>query len=265
MDFKEGGVSLGTARIHAHRGESKHHPENTLAAFRAAATLGVDAIEFDVHASDDGSLFVHHDYDLARTTSGSGFIHDRSASYIRSLSAGGWFSPEFVDEPVPLLEEVLALRGVGFELELKGLPTDTLIEGIVAEIQNADAVAMVEVTGFQIGALAKLHQLAPDITLGLFAPAFEPWMTDGLYERLAIETALCGQFSVVHLPLERVDRFSRERLHERGISLHGSGSSNTTEATFALFNCDQMDTDSVENTVKLRAQLAANLKEENLQ
>lgn len=45
----------------AHRGASAIEPENSLAAFRAAADQGADAVELDVHATVDGELVVHHD------------------------------------------------------------------------------------------------------------------------------------------------------------------------------------------------------------
>jgi glycerophosphoryl diester phosphodiesterase len=45
----------------AHRGASGIELENSLAAFRAAAGQGADAVELDVHATLDGELVVHHD------------------------------------------------------------------------------------------------------------------------------------------------------------------------------------------------------------
>jgi len=45
----------------AHRGASGIELENSLAAFRAAAVQGADAVELDVHATLDGELVVHHD------------------------------------------------------------------------------------------------------------------------------------------------------------------------------------------------------------
>lgn len=45
----------------AHRGASAIALENSLAAFRAAAGQGADAVELDVHATLDGELVVHHD------------------------------------------------------------------------------------------------------------------------------------------------------------------------------------------------------------
>jgi glycerophosphoryl diester phosphodiesterase len=45
----------------AHRGASSIALENSLAAFRAAAGQGADAVELDVHATIDGEIVVHHD------------------------------------------------------------------------------------------------------------------------------------------------------------------------------------------------------------
>jgi glycerophosphoryl diester phosphodiesterase len=49
----------------AHRGASRIERENTIAAFRAAARIGADAVELDVRRCADGSLVVHHDAHLA--------------------------------------------------------------------------------------------------------------------------------------------------------------------------------------------------------
>jgi len=45
----------------AHRGASWDLPENTLPAFERAIEVGVDYVEFDVHAARDGALVVSHD------------------------------------------------------------------------------------------------------------------------------------------------------------------------------------------------------------
>ena len=60
----------------AHRGDSAHAPENSLAAIRAAFELtpAPHFVEIDVHASRDGELVVIHDDDLARTTGTSGRV-----------------------------------------------------------------------------------------------------------------------------------------------------------------------------------------------
>jgi glycerophosphoryl diester phosphodiesterase len=47
--------------ICAHRGASRRHPENTLAAFTAAVEMGADMIETDVRRTARGKLVLHHD------------------------------------------------------------------------------------------------------------------------------------------------------------------------------------------------------------
>src|SRR5438309_5104244 len=92
----------------AHRGGAALAPENTLAAFRNALTLPVDAIELDVHMSRDGQAIVFHDNIVGKRTDGQGNILDLDFAYLRSLNAaahfpGGWPQPE----QIPTLREVL--------------------------------------------------------------------------------------------------------------------------------------------------------------
>src|SRR5437764_1237987 len=71
----------------AHRGGARLAPENTLAAFRNALTLPVDAVELDVQMSRDGQALVFHDATMERLTNGQGNILDLDAAYLRSLNA----------------------------------------------------------------------------------------------------------------------------------------------------------------------------------
>ena len=94
----------------AHRGGSHLAPENTLAAFRNALTLPIDAIELDVHMTRDGHTVVFHDYTVEKRTNGSGNMLDLDFAYVRSLNAaahfaGGWPEPQ----QIPTLREVLEL------------------------------------------------------------------------------------------------------------------------------------------------------------
>src|SRR5437868_11883669 len=66
--------------VFAHRGGSALAPENTIAAFDNGRRLGADGLELDVHLSRDGSVMVHHDRTLDRTTALRGPIAERTAS-----------------------------------------------------------------------------------------------------------------------------------------------------------------------------------------
>jgi glycerophosphoryl diester phosphodiesterase len=48
----------------SHRGLRTNAPENSIPAFLAALDAGASGIELDVHASLDGIVYVHHDFDF---------------------------------------------------------------------------------------------------------------------------------------------------------------------------------------------------------
>ncbi|GAC1043270.1 glycerophosphodiester phosphodiesterase family protein [Rhizobium sp. No.120] len=94
----------------AHRGLWSAAPENSLAAIRAAAELGVEFVEIDTQATADGHLVVIHDKTLDRTTSAKGVIGTTSFATIREarLRAGaGGETAALTEERVPTLEEAL--------------------------------------------------------------------------------------------------------------------------------------------------------------
>lgn len=108
-----------------HRGAAALAPENTLAGLRHAAALGVRWVEIDVRLCADGQPVLMHDDTLDRTTTGHGRVCDGDSGDIRRLDAGGWFSPDFAGEPVPDLEDAMALLGaldMGANIEIKATP-----------------------------------------------------------------------------------------------------------------------------------------------
>lgn len=113
--------------VAAHRGDSRHAPENTMAAFRSALSLGVDMLELDLHMTKDGHLVVMHDPTLDRTTDGTGLVRDHTLCQIRRLDAGQWKGAAFRNERVPtfdaFLDLVSAYPKLHFNIELKDYPT----------------------------------------------------------------------------------------------------------------------------------------------
>ncbi len=101
--------------IIGHRGASGTAPENTLASFEKAIRLGVKMIELDVHQCATGELVVIHDEKINRTTSGKGFISNKTLDELKKVDAGN-------GEKIPTLREVLNLvnRRVKINIELKG-------------------------------------------------------------------------------------------------------------------------------------------------
>jgi len=66
----------------AHRGASGHAPENTLAAFRKAVSLGAAFIETDLQLSRDAHFVAIHDTTVDRTSGGHGAVPGPSYGYV---------------------------------------------------------------------------------------------------------------------------------------------------------------------------------------
>ncbi|HEX9703867.1 MAG TPA: glycerophosphodiester phosphodiesterase [Gemmatimonadales bacterium] len=103
---------MSAALVIAHRGAAAYEVENSLAAFRASAPLGADAVELDVHATADGELIVHHDETLDGVHRISHLVAAKTRSH--RLANG---------EQVPTLAEALAAIAPRLEVwvELKSL------------------------------------------------------------------------------------------------------------------------------------------------
>ena len=91
--------------IMAHRGGTRVTPENTLAAFEKALSLGVN-IELDIRLTKDNVIVVIHDKSVDRTTNGKGIVADMNLSKIKTLDAGSYLSREYAGESIPTLEQV---------------------------------------------------------------------------------------------------------------------------------------------------------------
>lgn len=113
----------GPPWILGHRGAPREAPENTLSSLRRALELGLDGVEYDVHACLTGEPILLHDETLERTTTLCGPVAKTALAELAQADAGAWFSRRFVGEPLPLLEEALELdeagRRVHHMIELK--------------------------------------------------------------------------------------------------------------------------------------------------
>lgn len=160
----------------AHRGGSHLAPQNTLAAFRNALTLPVDAIELDVHLSRDGQPIVFHDYTVDKLTNGHGNILDLDFAYLRSLNAaahfpGGWSEPQ----QVPTLREVLELAKGHVRIYIEIKPSNRygiygsyphMAETVLAELRATDMIDHVLVMSFDWTVLPQIKALEPALQTG---------------------------------------------------------------------------------------------------
>ncbi|MEU0159028.1 glycerophosphodiester phosphodiesterase [Streptomyces sp. NPDC006261] len=94
----------------AHRGSGMEYPEHTMAAYDAALTSGVKAIEVSVCVTADGVPVCMHDPTLDRTTTGTGLMADMPyASLINTVKVdlGSILGQGWADQPMTNLRDVL--------------------------------------------------------------------------------------------------------------------------------------------------------------
>jgi glycerophosphoryl diester phosphodiesterase len=154
----------------AHRGASGHAPENTLAAFRKAVSLGVSFIETDLQLTRDTRLVAIHDDTVNRTTNGQGAVHDLTLEEIRKLDAGSWFGSEFAGERVPTLDEILDFakkNDVVFYLELKPAGSWGGEQTLIAALRSSGEIARTIVISFDPGILVSARKIEPTLMTGL--------------------------------------------------------------------------------------------------
>ncbi|MFO8068391.1 MAG: glycerophosphodiester phosphodiesterase [Alkalibacterium sp.] len=144
----------------AHRGGKALAPENTLAAFRNAADLGVDVLEYDVHITIDGHLVVIHDDTVDRTTNGKGRVNEMTLLEIKALDAGyqfkdakGNFTFRNSGIKIPTVEEVFSeFNNKKHLIEIKDtndpVMYGALIDEMWKQIQNYAMKDKVLITSF---------------------------------------------------------------------------------------------------------------------
>ena len=141
-----------------HRGARAYAPENTLASFKKAMEIGVDAVELDVRKTKDNQLVVIHDADVKRTTNSEGLVSELTLKEIKSFSADG--------EKIPTLDETLDFldKKVKVFIELK----ETGIEEQTLSIVHAKGLEKnVVIISFLEEALKKVRESDKDIETGL--------------------------------------------------------------------------------------------------
>jgi len=159
----------------AHRGDSAHRPENTLASFASALECGADLVELDVQLTKDGHVVVIHDPTVDRTTGGHGRVGELTLREVRALSAGypERFGSDFAGERVPTLAEAMGFlrERARVLVEIKPHSVTGDAEGgiearALAEVRRARMEKDVAFISFDRRALVRCRDLAPEIARG---------------------------------------------------------------------------------------------------
>ena len=156
-----------------HRGWLGAYPENTLAGFKAALELGVDAIELDIHVTSDGRVAVIHDDTVDRTTDGVGVVSKMTLAELKALDAGAWFGERFAGERIPTLEEVMELVDGKVALAIEVKPpreTETRLNEAFGPLLEGYAGEFI-VHSFDGGYLQRFRAAHPGVTTGFLCAA----------------------------------------------------------------------------------------------
>ena len=148
----------------AHRGAKAYYPENTLLSFQQAIEMGADAIELDVHLSNDGEIMVIHDETVDRTTNGFGIVNQLSLVALKSF--------QITDKQyIPTLNEVFDLvnRQCLINIELKSHKTTEKVIALIEHYVSTYHWKFQDflVSSFDWNALKVVSKYNPNIPIGL--------------------------------------------------------------------------------------------------
>ena len=133
----------------AHRGGNLVAPENTVAAFDHAVSLGIRYLETDVHVSADGVLVAFHDADLERLGGRAGTIADQSWSELSTIDLGG-------GHRIPTMEELLiTFPSARFNIDPK---VDAAVEPLADLVASHRAVDRVGIGAFDDARIARMRE-----------------------------------------------------------------------------------------------------------
>jgi glycerophosphoryl diester phosphodiesterase len=199
----------------AHRGASRHEPENSLAAFARAVCDGADAVELDVMRCATGEVVVFHDPTLGRFT-GDTRAHVRRMSYaaLRTVDIGG-------GAHVPTLDEALESIGpnVRVNVELKSVPSrriavdDGLVGAVAATLARHGVRERALVSSFDPLLLTRFSRVAPGMCTGLLFRARPLVLGQTWLARLLLPSAI--QLEAALVDVARVARW-----HARGLAVY---------------------------------------------
>lgn len=112
----------------AHRGGLEVAPENTMAAFESAVSMGVRYLETDAHLTRDGVVVAFHDDRLDRVTSATGRISELSWAELSKVEMKG-------GHRVPRMEDLLAAwPDVRFNIDPKSDAAGAAMPGVLRKV-----------------------------------------------------------------------------------------------------------------------------------
>lgn len=201
----------------AHRGASTEQPENTMAAFEAAVTLGYRYVETDVHLTRDGVLIAFHDDRLDRVTESKGKISELDWPQIKRARVSG-------REPIPQLVEILTTwPNLRVNIDPK---SDMAVRPVVEMLKRCNAEDRVCIGSFSGARLNKIRKsfggtictsMSPLEVLKLRLASLPVPGIAGLAKN---SPAKCAQVPTHQWNIRLIDKSFIERAHSLGQKVH---------------------------------------------
>lgn len=203
-------------RVIAHRGLSLEVPENTLASFQAALSVGVSHIETDVHASSDGVSVISHDSVLDRVAGREGEVEACTAKELARIDLGGGHG-------FPTLTEALdAFPDAFFNIDVKSAAA---VEPAALAITSTGAINRVLVTSFSEQRRASIVRLLPGVATSASGPVFAAALFAGKLGLTPLVRRALARVDAVQVPERAVGlAITTPRmialLHAAGVEVH---------------------------------------------
>ena len=205
-------------QICAHRGASGAYPENTHAAFDAAASAGAGWIETDIQCLADQELVIFHDTHLGRTAPGSAKVTALSWPDMAELDVGSWKGDTFSSERPLRCEDLIAWQaeapdrpGIVWEVKCEDEPeaVAAAVAAVTRCLREAGGHHCM-VSSFSRDVLVALRPQLPSIPMALIAEALPE---DGV--------AFCQQHGLegIHLDGHQVTQASARAVIDAGLAL----------------------------------------------
>ncbi len=171
------GAAFSREQICGHRGASGIYPENTRAAFDAAASVGAGWIETDIQCLADGELVIFHDAHLGRTALGAAKVATLVWPDMAELDVGSWRGNTFASERPLRCEDLIAWQaeapdrpGIVWEVKCEDEPeaVAAAAAALTQRLRDADGHRCI-VSSFSRDVLVALRPQLPAIPMALIA------------------------------------------------------------------------------------------------
>lgn len=202
----------------AHRGGRDVAPENTMASFEHAVSLGYRYLETDVHRTIDGALMSFHDPDLNRTCGIDAQIGEMTAAEVAEARVDG-------EHSIPLMSDLFeAFPDARFNIDAK---SEESVEPLAALVKQFDALDRVCLASFSLQRLGRLRSLLGKRLLTNMSPA--EVISLRLIGRVPGRAARAAQVPASIRGVTVVDQRFVTNAHRSDISVHVWTINDTTE------------------------------------